>query len=122
MTRPGSASKRVAWRLVLFAVLVGLLYAGLRSHPVPEAFHEEDKLYHLLGFAALAACTRLAFPRRAWWWQTLAMLAIGAGIELAQALMPGRVGSVWDFAFDTLGIAIGLALSRWPTLRRLGGP
>src|SRR5699024_6151600 len=82
------AARRTLAHLAFVVVVCVLLYAGLGPHSVPEMFHEEDKLFHLLGFAALAVCTRLAFPRRAWWWQALAMLALGAGIELAQNLQP----------------------------------
>ena len=119
MSSSHHATRRTLMRFAFVVIVCGLLYAGLRPHPVPELFHEEDKLYHLLGFAALAVCTRVAFPRHAWWWQALAMLVLGAGIELAQNLQPARTGSMWDFLFDTLGVGIGLALARLPFMRRL---
>ncbi len=121
MNLPPPATRRVLLRLAFAVVACFLLYAGLRAQSVPELFHEEDKLYHLAGFAALAVCTRLAFPRPAWWWQALAMLAMGGGIELAQNLEPARLGSAWDFLFDAIGVAIGLALARLPYLRHLAG-
>ncbi|MBF6623433.1 MAG: VanZ family protein, partial [Pseudomonas stutzeri] len=49
--------------LPFLAVAVVILYAGLKPEPVPQAFDQQDKLHHLLGFAALAFSMRLAFPR-----------------------------------------------------------
>ncbi len=115
------STRRTLLCAILVIIVVILLYAGLTANPVPETFHEEDKLYHTLGFAALALCTRLAFARRAWWPQVLAMLALGGAIEVGQMLLPLRTGSVWDFLFDALGVIIGLSLARIPFLRRLAG-
>lgn len=99
-----------------------LLYTGPRPRPVPEIFHQEDKLYHLLGFATLAIGTRLALPRQAWWWQALAMLALGAGIELVQNLEPARVGSVWNFLFDAIGVRAGLLAVQLALFNRWRAP
>lgn len=118
MTLSFPALRRLLMRAVFIAVLAVVLYAGLRQQPVPEVFDQEDKLYHVLGFAALAMCTRLAFPRGGWWWQVLGALAIGGGIELAQNLHPERVGSLWDFLADAIGVGIGWLLLQLPLLRR----
>jgi VanZ family protein len=118
MTAPDPVLRRVVLRIVFVAVLAVLLYAGLREHPVPELFHEEDKLHHLLGFAVLAVSMRMAFPRGRLRWQLPAMLALAAGIELAQNLMPERTGSMWDMWAGTLGIALGLASTMLPALHR----
>lgn len=122
MTRLHSILTRYAMRAIFVLVLCALLYAGLRQNPVPELFHEEDKLYHLIGFAAFIACARLAFPRGAWWWQAVGALALGGGIELVQNLQPARVGSIWDFLFDALGVGAGLLLVRLPVFRQLDEP
>ncbi|HET8553850.1 MAG TPA: hypothetical protein VFL78_03415 [Rhodanobacteraceae bacterium] len=119
MTRSHPVLMRYALRVAFVLVFAFLLYAGLRQNPVPELFHEEDKLYHLIGFAAFIACARLAFPRGAWWWQTAGALALGAGIELAQNLQPARTGSIWDFLFDAVGVGLGLLLLRLPVFQRL---
>ena len=49
--------------LFFIGVSVVLLTAALRAQPVPEAFAQEDKLHHLLGFFALSFSCRLAFLR-----------------------------------------------------------
>lgn len=118
MTHPHPALRRLLVRVAFLAVLAVVLYAGLRQQPVPEVFNHEDKLYHVLGFAALAVCTRLAFPHRAWWWQALGALIIGGGIELLQNLQPARAGSLWDFLADIIGVGIGWLLLQLPLLRR----
>ena len=118
MTLPRPALRRWLIRVAFIVVLGVVLYAGLRQQPVPETFHDEDKLYHVLGFAVLAMCTRLAFPRRSWWWQVLGVLVIGGGIELLQNLQPARAGSAWDFLADVIGVGIGWLLLQLPLLRR----
>lgn len=118
MTPPDPALRRVVLRIAFAVVLAVLLYAGLREQPVPELFHEEDKLHHVLGFAVLAMSARMAFPHGRLRWQLPAMLALGAAIELAQNLLPGRTGSVWDMLADMLGVGLGLALAALPAMRR----
>lgn len=118
MIPPPLAIQRWLSRAAFIAVLGFLLYAGLRLNPVPQTFHEEDKIYHLLGFAALAICTRMAFPHRPWWWQVFGALAVGGGIELLQTLEPARIGSIWDFLFDALGVGVGWLVLQLPILRR----
>lgn len=122
MTRPHPVLMRYALRVAFVLVFGFLLYAGLRQNPVPELFHEEDKFYHLLGFAAFIACARLAFPRGAWWWQAAGALALGGAIELLQNLQPARTGSIWDFLFDALGVGLGLLLVRLPVFKLFAEP
>jgi VanZ family protein len=113
-----SPRRRVILRTLFAIVLAILLYAGLRPEHVPELFNEEDKLHHLAGFAALALSARMAFPRGSWVWQVVAMVALGVCIELAQELLPDRTSSIWDILANLVGLAVGLALSRLPALRR----
>ena len=49
--------------LPFLIVLAVVLFNGLKPEPVPQLFDQQDKLHHLLGFAALAFTLRLAFPR-----------------------------------------------------------
>jgi VanZ family protein len=117
--------RRLLLRAIFVAVLVALLYAGLREQPVPQFFHGcmdrthgEDKLHHVLGFAVLAASMRMAFPRGRMSWQLLALAVLGAAIELGQNLLPARTGSAWDMLAGVLGAVLGLALTQLPVLRR----
>ena len=79
----------------------------------PPLFPLQDKLFHLIAFGALAGPAVLVLPRRYLWFWLAHMLALGAGIEVVQALgHDGRTGSVWDFLADVAGIAIALGIGR----------
>lgn len=117
MTARRRTLRRLLARLAVIVVIGVLLYAGLLQNPAPKLFHGMDKFYHMGGFIILAICTRLAFARGHLAMQVLAMLALGAGIEVVQAYIPGATASPWDFLFDTLGVALGLILMRLPPLR-----
>jgi len=105
-------------RLALIAVLSMLLYAALVDNPAPEIAHNSDKFYHIIAFTALAICTRMAFPRGSLWRQIVAMLALGAAIEVIQYFQSYNVADVWDLVADAIGIGFGLALMRLPPLAR----
>ncbi len=78
--------------------------------------------YTLLGFLARRAVERLALPR---WWPVVATAAFGALIggldEIFQRSVKGRHSSVADFAFDCLGIAVGLGIAHWMCRSRREG-
>lgn len=100
------------WRsLPLLVVAAIILYAGLRPDPVPQAFTQQDKLHHLLGFAALAFSMRLALPRWPIGWMIALCLASAVLIELAQGYQPHRVASLADMVANTLGVGVGAVAS-----------
>jgi len=94
--------------LFFICVSVVLLTAGLRAQPVPEAFAQEDKLHHLVGFFVLAFSCRLAFLRVKAHWIALGCLLTGVLIEYAQALMPLRTASPYDALANAVGVLLGL--------------
>ena len=72
-----------------------------------------DKLVHVVLFDALGVFWLLAVPRRPWA-VLLACLAFGVVMELMQsALIPGRTGSVEDFAADAIGVLVGVFSAAW---------
>ncbi|WP_178076691.1 VanZ family protein [Pseudomonas sp. B28(2017)] len=103
------------WIRTLFFISVGLvlLAAGLRAQPIPEAFAQEDKLHHLVGFFALSFSCRLAFPRVKVHWIALGCLLTGILIEYAQGLMPLRTASPYDALANAVGVLTGLIAWRW---------
>lgn len=105
--------------LPLTALLVALCAAGLKPDPVPQAYHHQDKLHHLLGFAALGFTAFLTFAGARWYAVLPACLAIGLMIEVGQAFQPARTASVADLAANALGVLLGWALS-WPVRRWWG--
>ncbi|MCY1261205.1 MULTISPECIES: VanZ family protein [Pseudomonas] len=98
--------------LIFISVGVVLLAAGLRAQPIPEAFVQEDKLHHLIGFFALSFSCRLAFLRVNVRWIALGCLVTGILIEYAQGLMPLRTASPYDALANAVGVLIGLIVWR----------
>ncbi|ATE78730.1 MULTISPECIES: VanZ family protein [Pseudomonas] len=99
--------------LVFAAVTMILLYAGLRPQPIPELFVEEDKLHHWIGFLVFACSCRLAFPNVKFTWTALGCLLAGVLIELAQGMMPLRTASPYDMLANSIGVLMGLLISRY---------
>lgn len=99
--------------LVFAAVTVILLFAGLRAQPIPELFAEEDKIHHWIGFLVFACSCRLAFPNVKFVWTALGCLLTGVLIELAQGLMPLRTASPYDMLANSIGVLMGLFISRY---------
>ena len=68
------------------------------------------KTAHAAEFAVLGFLLLRAIGRE------LPALALGiayaASDELHQAYVPGRLGSVWDFLLDSVGVALGVLLLR----------
>ena len=97
--------------LLFLAVCAGLLFTGLRNRPIPQAFAQEDKLHHFIGFFALAFSCRLAFLHIRLLWLAIGCVFAGLLIEYAQALLPLRTASFYDALANTAGVAVGLAVA-----------
>lgn len=98
--------------LPFVAVLAVILFAGLKPDPVPQLFSQQDKLHHMLGFAALAFSLRLAFPRLPLGWLVGASFAAALLIEFGQGLLPQRTASLADMLANALGVSLGLGCSQ----------
>lgn len=96
-------------RVVPFlAVLAVILFTGLKPEPIPQAFDQQDKLHHLLGFAAFAFTLRLGFPRWRLGWALMFALGVALLIEVAQGYQPHRDASAGDMLANTLGVLLGV--------------
>ncbi|MGV8842922.1 MAG: VanZ family protein [Pseudomonas sp.] len=108
--------------LPVIAVLAIILFSGLKPEPVPQMFQQQDKLHHLLGFAALAFSLRLGFARTHFGWLLAASLMAALLIELGQGFLPQRTASLGDMLANTLGVLLGagcsLALEAWLRTRQ----
>ena len=105
-------------RLAVFGLAVAvILYLTLApNQDVPGSGAIWDKAAHALAFGLLAIVGLLMSTHRRGL-VLLAVLALGAGIEMAQAAMPfGRSGDARDFLADAVGVAAGAAL--WALARR----
>jgi len=109
--------------LPFFAVLAIILFSGLRPEPVPQVFDQQDKLHHMLGFAALMFSLRLAVPQWHVFWAVAVSLVAATLIEVGQSLLPNRQASLGDMLANTLGVLLGWGCSylayQW-YLRRIG--
>ena len=104
-------------RVVPFIVVLAVvLISGLKPDPVPQLFDQQDKLHHLLGFAALMFTMRLAFPRWRLFWAVLFSLSAALLIEVAQGLQPHRTASAGDMLANTLGVLLGWGCAQLATL------
>lgn len=110
--------RRALWRALLLLMLGVITWLALAPAPPPSADLGWDKANHLVAFASLAFTSVWAFWQRArqWPWLVLALLAYGAGIEVAQSFLPPRHADWRDVVADGLGIALGL-LAAWPVAR-----
>ena len=109
--------------LPFLAVLAIILFSGLRPEPVPQVFDQQDKLHHMLGFAALMFSLRLAVPQWHVFWAVAVSLVAATLIEVGQSLLPNRQASLGDMLANTLGVLLGWGCSylayQW-YLRRIG--
>lgn len=101
----------VGWALVA--------WMSLSRSPLGDV---SDKLTHLLGYAAMTAGTA-TFCHRARVTLMLAgfAIAVGAGLELLQMLLPWRSAERADLAADAAGVAVGAAVA-WAWLAAVVRP
>jgi len=100
-----------------------ILFSGLRPEPVPQVFDQQDKLHHLLGFAALMFSLRVALAQWRLFWSVALSLAVALLIEVGQSYLPNREPSYGDMLANTLGVLLGWGcyhLARHWYLRRIG--
>jgi VanZ family protein len=74
-----------------------------------------DKAQHALAFAGLSLLGLWAYPRRSGR-VIVGLLALGAGIEVAQAATGWRIGEAADLLADAVGIGVGWLA--WTRVRR----
>lgn len=101
-----------------FLVAAGVIFvlALLPAPPKPVLVSWQDKVEHLMLFAGLAALGAAAWPRQL---RTLVLglLIYGAAMEVAQSLTGYRVGDVFDWIADAIGISLATALLQARTRR-----
>lgn len=99
-------------------MLLSLYVLFVPKTPAGTGFAGEDKLVHLVLFAALAATARLRFGAGVGVPAVLVAYAVGS--EVVQAVgLPDRGGDPLDVVADLAGIGLGwLAVSRVGAARR----
>lgn len=102
---------RVAfWGCLLAVVALSLTPV---QHLPPQVFSLWDKAQHAGGFAVLTLLGLWAYPHRAIA-LLVAMLALGAGIEVAQSATGWRYGDVADWLADVVGVTAAYVVWRLP--------
>jgi VanZ family protein len=108
------------WRSTLLVLCLVVAYLALTPTPPREAdLFGWDKLNHASAFAAMAWAAVLGFREQRMHRRTIAiaLVAYGAGIEIAQLWVPGRSCEWGDLLADSVGVAVGIllatALLRW---------
>lgn len=107
------------WMLMLAAVIVGSLLPAGDLPPAP--FDGFDKVEHFLGYAVLSAYGGMLFARMRAQLRTAAgLVALGIGLEIAQALLTdSRMGDPSDAVAGTLGALVGVVSASTPLARLL---
>lgn len=104
------------WAAAVFAFVMAVL-----PHP-PDLLETSDKVQHMAAFftiTALGCAAYRGFPRLK---LTLALIAFGGAIELAQMIPELHRDAEWsDWLADILAVLLALALAHWLESRRLGG-
>jgi VanZ family protein len=107
---------RKAWLALWLCGVTVLIVVCLLPSPDLPNLHVSDKLEHATAFALLAGSAVQLFQR----WRALlvvaaGLLALGIGIEFAQALFTTtRAMEAADVAADTTGIFVGLSIALTP--------
>lgn len=119
---PTEASRRQRQTLLglIIVILVFLLLFGFGSTPASAGLVAPpwDKFVHLGVFAALTVGLCALMPALPWPLIIVLTLAVAAGDELHQFLVPMRQPAWDDGVADLVGATCGLAAWRWWLLRR----
>ncbi len=91
--------------------LIGLL-AVIALSVIPQGAMPDtglsDKLGHMAAYATLALAGGIAYRgARSLLILAVGLLLLGAGLELVQALLPGRFASGYDLLANLVGISLG---------------
>lgn len=102
---------RLLFVVVFWAALVFAFTMAISPHPPPLLGTMWDKAQHALAFAVLTALALLAYPRVRPLWIGLMLSAVGALIEVVQAIPSlHRDSDYHDWIADTVAILIVLSL------------
>ena len=107
------STQRNRWRIALAALLIFVSYQAFSTPSAAVSFVHMDKVLHVCAFVCLTFVASRSWPpgRQSTWGVALGLVLYGALIELVQSQLPMREASLADWAADTLGIALGLALA-----------
>lgn len=100
---------RGAWLAVGWLATLVIAIGSLMPNVPQVGAGVSDKFLHFIAYAGLAFLFAGAVPRNHWGRVALGLLALGGGVELAQAwLTEARAGEWADMLANTLGVGAGL--------------
>ena len=123
---PDTPSGSPPGRVVVIVLLgyMGMVFAlsHMSKPPIPQVLSElSDKVLHAAEYVPLGYLCARAFRGSARHRATLGLLAaavFGVSDEFHQSFIPGRESSLWDWAADLTGSAVGASLLFWSARRR----
>jgi hypothetical protein len=114
-------SKANLWFIAFLCLLAAVLFLALAPESATPvgSWDIPDKLEHIAAFTALGITLRPGTPRLPLAAQFCLLSAIGAGIEVIQALTPfSRQADIVDSMASSLGAGLGLAAVLFLETRR----
>ena len=118
---PQPLAYRRLWLALGLAIVLAVIVSSLAPWGgMPGRFPGVDKLEHVTAYLVLMVWFAGLQPRRAWRWLALALLAMGALLELAQGAMDmQRTADFRDVLANATGIGLGAVasaagLASWP--------
>lgn len=106
-------SQRIARAALATALPLIFIIAMIPDQPGPE-FAQSDKVMHALAFIVLTLLAYMGWPARGAFIRCCALLlAYGASIEIAQAILPWREASFADWAADAAGMLLAVPPILW---------
>jgi VanZ family protein len=105
--RPGGRRAGTAAAVVAAVVVASLVPLGGGGPAFP------DGLFHVVGYAAVAAAVARTRPptRRGLLVAAVVAFGVGAGVELVQSVVPGRTPSLADAGANLVGSVAGAVLT-----------
>ena len=109
------------WLGLWLAAIAAVIVLSLTPPPPMAVPHNFDKVEHLSSYALLACGAVLLFARRrAQLGAGIGLMAMGVGLEFAQALLTQtRMADPADALANAMGVLVGLLMSFTPAARWL---
>ncbi len=102
---------RQAVVLLFWPALALIIWGQLTSQPIGEDLTGSDKILHFTAYFGLSWMATIAVRAdRRTLWCMLALIAMGATLEIVQTLV-GRDGDIADEFANTMGVLLGAGLA-----------
>ena len=107
------------WQAVGILFIISAFAVSLGPYPVRSSIHNLDKYFHAATYAGLAYWFMQLNFRRRYIRVAVGLVAMGILIEYLQSFTRTRTADVYDALANTLGVAVGWAITLTPAGRLL---